>query len=122
VHELSLAQAIWRQVDETMRARPGSRLEAVNIVVGRMSGADPESLQFALELVAERSAWPDARFHVRIEPLGLVCRECGREFETDEFDLACPDCVSLDVDVTGGQDLRIESLEVDASDDRESAS
>ncbi len=120
MHELSLAQAIWRQVREAMRERPASRLAAVNVVVGRMSGADPESLEFALDLVASGSDWPGVRITIRSEPLALVCRQCGRLFETEEFDLACPDCGSLDVEVTGGRDLRLESLEVVPADDRES--
>ena len=116
MHELSLAQAIWQQVLGEMRRRPGARLLAVHVVVGAMSGADPESLDFAMQLVAADSHWPQARMCVRTEPLGLKCRACGRPFETRRFHLACPDCGSLDLEVTRGRDLRLESLEVQQGD------
>ena len=116
MHELSLAQAVWQQVLDEMQRRPGSCLLAVNVVVGALSGADPESLDFAMQLVAADSDWPGAKVHIRGEPLALRCRACGHAFETRKFELACPKCASLDVEVTGGRDLRLESLEVQEVD------
>jgi hydrogenase nickel incorporation protein HypA/HybF len=116
VHELSLAQAIWREVRRQMRQRPGARLAAVHVVVGALSGADPESLDFALGLVAADSDWPAAKVQVRAEPVGLVCRACGHTFDAPGLDLKCPGCGGFDVEVRRGQDLRIESLEIETAD------
>ena len=117
MHELSLAQAIWRQVLGEMARRPECRLAALRIVVGAFSGADPESLEFALRLVVEESAWPAAEVRIRTEPVALQCRACGRDYETGTLDLACPGCGGFDCDVTGGRDLRLESLEVVPDDE-----
>jgi len=113
VHEVALAQAIWRQVVCEMERRAGRRLLAVDLVVGAWSGADPESLEFALGLVIADSRWPDARVRLRREPLALVCRACGREFEARDVDLVCPGCGGLDVDPVRGRELRLESLEIE---------
>jgi hydrogenase nickel incorporation protein HypA/HybF len=113
VHEVALAQSVWREVEAQMSRRTGDRLAALNLVAGRWSGADPESLEFALGLLAADSPWPDARIHIRTEPLALKCRACGREFEPGDFDLACSGCGSSDVEVTQGRDLRLESIEVE---------
>jgi hydrogenase nickel incorporation protein HypA/HybF len=112
VHELSLAQAIWRQVVGEMERRPQYRLTALSVVVGAFSGADPESLGFAMRLMVEESTWPGAETRIRTEPVALKCRTCGRAYETETLDLACPGCGGYDVEVTGGRDLRLESLEV----------
>jgi hydrogenase nickel incorporation protein HypA/HybF len=113
VHEVALAQAVWRQVEAELDRRPASRLLAAHLVVGRWSGADPESLEFALGLLRDGSPWPKAAIRIRTEPLGLVCRACGRQFEPEELNLACPGCGSADADVTRGRDVRLESLEVE---------
>jgi hydrogenase nickel incorporation protein HypA/HybF len=117
VHELSLAQAIWRQVTREMESHPRCRLAALNVAVGTFSGADPESLEFAVRLMAEGSAWPTAEVRIRTEPVALKCRACGRNYETETLDLACPDCGGFDVEVTGGRDLRLESLEIVQDDE-----
>lgn len=113
MHELSLAQSVWRQVEAEMASRPGSGLLALDLVVGAFSGADPESLEFALGLVVAESAWPGARVRIRPEALALRCRACGREFEMDDVRFVCPGCGGDDVEPVRGMDLRLESLEVE---------
>jgi len=122
VHELSLAQAIWRQVIGEMERRPEYRLAALTVVVGTFSGADPESLEFAMRLVVEESAWPTAEVRIRTEPVALKCRSCGRAYETETLDLACPECGGFDVEVTGGRDLQLESLEIVQDDETRDSS
>jgi len=112
VHELSLAHAIWTQV-ETEMGRLGGRLLGLDVVVGAFSGADAESLEFALGLMAGRSDWPGARVHLRTEPLAMACRGCGAEFEVAGTVLACPSCGSMDADPVRGTEVRLESLEVE---------
>jgi hydrogenase nickel incorporation protein HypA/HybF len=99
-----------------MDRRPGRRLVGVSLVVGAFSGADPESLQFAMELVLADSPWPEAGVDLREEPVALACRDCGHEFEPAEFDVRCPACGSTDVDVVRGRDLRLESIQIEDDD------
>jgi hydrogenase nickel incorporation protein HypA/HybF len=113
MHEVALARAVWRQVEAEMQARPGFRLLGITLVVGRWSGADPESLQFAVQLVAAESPWPAAAVQMRSEPLALKCRPCGRTFEPTELDLACPGCGTYDSETIRGREVRLESLEVE---------
>lgn len=113
MHEVALAEAIWKQVSAEMDRHPDRRLLGYRLVVGKWSGADPESLEFAVGLMASESPWPDAKAHLRVEPLALVCKQCQREFEPEELNLACPGCGGRDVEPIRGQDLRLESLEVE---------
>jgi hydrogenase nickel incorporation protein HypA/HybF len=111
VHEIALAEAIWREVASEM-ARQDGRLSAIRVVVGAFSGADPESLEFALRLGAADSSWPDVAIDIRREPLAVRCKGCGGEFEPEGFTFRCPACGSSDVQICRGNDLVIESLEV----------
>jgi len=113
VHEVALAEAVWRQVTGEMGRHQGGCLLAVDLVVGEWSGADPESLEFALSLVAADSKWPEACLRIRRQPLALRCRACGREFEPAEKVLACPGCGSADTEIFLGRDVYLESLEIE---------
>ena len=116
MHEIALAEAIWRQVDAAMEGRKG-RVSAIQIVVGAFSGADPESLEFALGLGAKDSAWPEAAIRIRREPLAVRCKPCGRKFEPEHLSFRCPACGAKDVEISKGRDLVLESLEVIEDDD-----
>ena len=111
MHEIALAEAIWRQVASEM-ARQDGRLSAIRVVVGAFSGADPESLEFALRLGAADSSWPGVAIDIRREALAIRCKGCGGEFEPEGFTFRCPTCGSSDVQICRGNDLVIESLEV----------
>jgi|WetSurMetagenome_2_1015567.scaffolds.fasta_scaffold370070_2 hydrogenase nickel incorporation protein HypA/HybF len=113
MHELSLAEAVWRQVASEMASRPGRRLLGVGLAVGRWSGADPESLEFALKMVAAESPWPEAAVRIRSQPLVLECRSCRRRFEPEDQNLACPGCGVFDAETIAGRDVLLESLELD---------
>jgi len=116
VHEVSLARAVWRQVEAEMVRHPGRPLRAIDLVVGGFSGVAPELLEFALGLLARESDWPAARVRIRTEPLTMACGACGCEFTPEGFRLVCPACGSTDADPIGGTDLRLESLEVETDD------
>jgi len=113
VHEVALAHAVWRQVAAEMRKHADRRLTKVHVVVGALSGAAPESLEFALGLLVAESEWPHAAVCVREEPVVLVCRGCGNEYPMHEMRLRCPDCGGADVEPVRGTGLRLESLEVE---------
>ena len=113
MHEVMLAQAVWRQVVSEMERQPGRCLVAMHLVVGPWSGVESESLEFALGLLMTESAWPATRIHIRCEPLAATCRTCRREFEVTGDSLACPHCGGTDVAPVRGTELRLESLEVE---------
>jgi hydrogenase nickel incorporation protein HypA/HybF len=115
MHEVALAEAIWREVDAAMEGRKG-RVSAIQIVVGAFSGADPESLEFALGLGVKDSTWPKAEIRIRREPLAVRCKPCGREFEPEHLSFRCPACGAQDVAICRGKDLLLESLEVTEDD------
>jgi hydrogenase nickel incorporation protein HypA/HybF len=96
-----------------MERHKGRSLLSVRLLVGKWSGADPESLEFALRILAGESPWPKSAVEIRSEPLGLVCRKCARRFEPEELNLACPHCQSLDVEAVKGKDVYVESLEIE---------
>jgi Zn finger protein HypA/HybF involved in hydrogenase expression len=96
-----------------MARQKGRRLLGLDLVAGAWSGADPESLQFALGLLVAESEWPEAEVRIRSEPLALRCRRCERRFQPPETDLRCPDCRSAEVETLQGMDLRLESIEVE---------
>ena len=44
-------------------------------------------------------------------PVRASCRACGAESEADEMVLACIECGALEIELTGGDELMLESIE-----------
>ena len=109
MHELSIAQAV---ADVALRHAGGRPVAAVELKVGHLRQVVPSALDFAFELVAEGTALEGAELRMEQVPAAGICRTCGQETPLPEFPLSCRRCGGMDVEVTRGEELLVESLEL----------
>lgn len=112
MHELSLVGAIADKALEVMAAEGASRLVSVRLTLGVLSCARREALEFCFPLAIRDTALAGATLIIEDEALSLACQRCGETTRSEVAQLVCGVCGSLDVDVTGGRDLVIASVEV----------
>jgi hydrogenase nickel incorporation protein HypA/HybF len=63
--------------------------------------------------VARGTPLEGARLELRDVPAAGRCRACGTEARLGGFPLRCPACGALDVELTAGEELCVEAIEVD---------
>jgi hydrogenase nickel incorporation protein HypA/HybF len=109
MHELSLSRSI---LDSALAHADGRRVLAVQVTVGALRQVLPESLVFYFEIVARGTACDGARLVTNPVPARLRC-DCGHEWELQEPAFRCPRCDSSRVTVMSGDELTVESIEVE---------
>jgi len=115
VHELAIADSVVRIADAHAAGR---RVTRVELKVGHLRQVVPSALTFGFELVAQGTAVEGAELVIEEVPAGGTCRACAGEGALTAFPIACPRCGSLDVEVTRGEELLVDSLELE---DKEAA-
>ena len=118
MHEVALVQALIEQVENEVRqsGRQG-RVSRLELVVGRLSGASPDALRFAVEVLAPGTLIETAQLDIT-EPCAVCrCRECGVASPIDELVAACPQCHSPSVTIEGGRDLLLQSIELEEEEE-----
>jgi hydrogenase nickel incorporation protein HypA/HybF len=113
MHELAIAQAI---VDVAARHAGERPVAAVHVQVGRLRQVVPTALSFAFELCTHGTVVEGARLELEEIAAAGICRACGVEEELPGFPLACPACGGLQVEVIRGEELLVDSLEVEEPD------
>jgi hydrogenase nickel incorporation protein HypA/HybF len=108
MHELALTESI---VDAIAERVSGARVVAVRLTVGRLAGVLPDALRFCFDVCTRGTSIEGAALEIADVPGRGVCRECGAEIEIAELWTPCP-CGSVRVDVIGGEELRLDSVEV----------
>jgi len=108
MHELSITQTVVTMVTQRMR---DTRVCRIRLEVGQLSGLVPDAVRFCFEMVAAGTTCEGATLEIDEPPGKAACRTCGAAFETGEVLPLC-DCGSADVEVQGGQELRIREVEV----------
>ena len=110
MHELSIAEALVEIAERHARGRPVLKVE---VAVGHLRQVVPPALEFAWELVARGTALEGAELELREVPAAGSCRSCGADTPLPRFPLQCPTCGGFDVEVTRGEELLVEALELE---------
>jgi hydrogenase nickel incorporation protein HypA/HybF len=110
MHELSLTQAV---VDAVAERFVDTKVVAVRLEIGKLSGVVVDSIRFCFDLVAEGTTLAGARLEI-VEPRGRArCRSCSQTFDVDDPIVLCPVCGGANVEVLSGRELRILSVELE---------
>lgn len=110
MHELSLADSLVRIAS---RHAAGRRVTRVEIKVGHLRQVVPSALEFAFSLVAVGTTVEGAELAIEEVPAAGMCRACGTESVLDAFPLSCRDCGGLDLELVRGEELLVDSLELE---------
>jgi hydrogenase nickel incorporation protein HypA/HybF len=115
MHEYSLVEGIVKLLHTSAEENQISKISKVNLVVGQMTMALPDALQFAFEVIRKEDPLlqEDAVLEIREEPVRGQCKDCGRKFDIKHYEFICPDCASPNVKLAGGRELYIDSYEGD---------
>jgi hydrogenase nickel incorporation protein HypA/HybF len=106
-----MAHAVVRTVVDAV---PGRRVTVVTLQVGVASGVVPRALDFAWDVAVAGTPLAGARLDVVRVPLRVQCRACGAGSEVpDPVHVRCGACAGREVDVVGGRELEIASVEVE---------
>ena len=110
MHELSIADAVRAIAERHANGRAVTRVE---LRIGHLRQVVPASLEFAWELVTQETALEGAELEIEYVPARARCTACGTETELEAFPARCRACGSLDVDVSGGDELLVEALQIE---------
>jgi hydrogenase nickel incorporation protein HypA/HybF len=110
MHELSISSAI---VDTAVAHASGRRVSVVSVRIGHLRQAIPSSLHFYFEICARETVVEGAALELEVIPGRLHCRGCGHDWAVDMPAFRCPQCAGSDAVVLSGEELEVESIEVE---------
>jgi hydrogenase nickel incorporation protein HypA/HybF len=110
MHELALSRAI---VETALRHADGRPVLSVALRVGALRQVSPASLDFYFALVSAGTPCEGARLEQEAIPAVLRCRDCGEGWELERPDFRCPACGGGDCEVTSGEELEVQTIEVE---------
>lgn len=117
MHEFSICEALLRQVTDIAAAHRAERATLIRLRIGALSGVEPALLERAFTLARTGTVAATAELAIVGAAVEIACRGCGATAEVAANSLRCPSCGAIDVRVTSGDDLILESVELDVADD-----
>ena len=112
MHELAIAESV---VHIASRHADGRQVTKVYLKVGHLRQVVPSALAFSFELVAQGTPVEGAELETEEIPVTGKCRGCGAQSRLTEFPLQCTACGGFDLEILQGEELYVESLELEES-------
>lgn len=113
MHELSIVESLLTVVLENAEKARAARVLTIRVVVGDLSGVVDDYMSLYFNFLSEKTIAAGARIEFTHRPARLRCRACNAVFSPEKLDFHCPDCDGQQVDVIGGRELYVDSLEVE---------
>ena len=110
MHELAISSAVLESV---LRHAAGRRVSAVKLRVGHLRQVVPDSLEFYWGIVTRDGICEGSVLEQEVIAARLQCTACAREWEIELPVFRCPTCGGADVRVAAGDELEVESIEVE---------
>jgi hydrogenase nickel incorporation protein HypA/HybF len=108
MHELGLCTSIV----EAIERRAGTRSVAqVRVRVGRLHHVHADAFDQSFSVAAMGTVAEDASAELVLLPVLVHCTACAADWETDCLPSGCERCGSVAIELVGGDELVLESIE-----------
>jgi hydrogenase nickel incorporation protein HypA/HybF len=107
MHEFGLCEGVL----DAVRQRAGGRqVAAVRVRFGVRHAVDEESLAQAFAMIAEGTEAAGAAVQLVTVPATITCPDCGFRGETTDLLATCPRCAGGSAELSGGDEMVLESI------------
>jgi len=113
MHELSLCEGILQILQDNARSQGFNTVKAVWLEIGALAGVETSALRFNFDIVTQGSIAERATLNIIDVPGEAWCMQCCKVVPVTQRYDACPDCGSYQLQVTGGEEMKIKELEVE---------
>jgi hydrogenase nickel incorporation protein HypA/HybF len=110
MHELPITEGILKIATD---AAGGRRITTIHLVIGELSSIVDDSIQFYFDMLSKGTEAEGALLDFQRLPATVKCHDCGKGFEVRApLPSTCPHCGGIKLQVTGGRELLVDSIEV----------
>ncbi|HEX78651.1 MAG TPA: hydrogenase maturation nickel metallochaperone HypA [Dehalococcoidia bacterium] len=113
MHEMAITRSMLDIVLEEAAKSGSGRVTMINVVLGEMSGVVDTCVQFYFDFMSKDTPAEGAELNFRKMPKQAKCRKCGSVFSPTDIFWSCDKCGSMEIEVTAGNELYVESIEVE---------
>lgn len=113
MHEMSLMGGVFEVIEKVLSQHEVQKVTEVKLKVGKLTNAEPEALQLAFEAYGKGTVCEGALLVIELVPIRARCKNCGYEFPIEGLLFYCPACQDSAVELIRGEELLLESLEVE---------
>lgn len=114
MHELSIALNILNTLQLYANENDVKEISEVILCIGKLQAVVPDSLEFMYD--SAKKEFPSAKnsiIKMNFINIKAKCEHCNEEFTMERMNLICPNDPTHTLEITQGNELLIESIEIE---------
>lgn len=119
MHEMAVCNELLAQVRASAAEHGARSVGAITVRIGALSGVEPDLLERAFTIARAGDYTDGARLVIETLGVRIRCRACGNENDAAANRLLCSACGGYAVDLVGGDELLLASIELQGIPDAE---
>jgi len=113
MHEMSLAEGVREIVMDAATANGARRVKVVRLEIGKLAQIELDAMRFAFDVVKRGSLAESAELEIIEADATAWCMACSTAVVIIQRGDACPHCGSYQLQVTGGDRMRVMDIEIE---------
>ena len=113
MHEQSIVESILNLALQNAEKAEARKIVSISLVVGDYTGVVEDAVDFYFGFLSKNTIAAGAKINYTHVPGQLRCRDCDILFPLQKHDYHCPECEGKRVEIVGGRELYIETMEVE---------
>ena len=112
MHEQSIVAYLLSTALEDAKKDNAHRIISIKLVVGELTGVEKDAVNFYFGFMAKGTIAHGASLEFNYIKPQLRCRDCDIIFPRNTLEFKCPKCNKKAIELVGGRELYIESMEI----------
>lgn len=117
MHELPVTEGLLKLALQYGEQAGARRITDLHLLIGDLSSIVDDSVQFYWDIISKDTIAHGATLHFERVRTRMVCFDCNKEYIPEPGTLICPTCGGAHVQVSGGDEFRLESIEIEHEGD-----
>lgn len=113
MHELAVTQSILQIALDNGKKVNAKKITGINLIIGQLASIVDDSVQFYWDIISEDTIAMGAKLNFTRLPTEMRCFDCGKIFLPGSETFECPSCKSIRVQVIQGEEMQVESIDVE---------
>ncbi len=113
MHELAVTQSVLEIALRHAAQAGAKRICGLYLVIGELSSIVDDSVAFYWDMISRDTLAQGAVLHFRRVPVEMLCLDCDRRYTPNLEELSCPVCSGRRVRLVGGDQLQLESIDIE---------
>ena len=110
---MALCEGVLQILEDNALKQGYQKVTTVWLEIGELSGVEVEAMRFGFDAVTRGPLADNAKLEIIRVPGQAWCMQCAKEVMVKQLFDACPDCGGYQLQVTGGEEMKIKELEVE---------